>query len=225
MTDKIMYFLCTGNSARSQIAEGLAKKYLSDEYEIHSAGVEITPVNPYAVKVMDEIGIDIMGQTSKLIDMKILNQADVLITLCQDAYERCPVVPNRPKHLHWGLEDPARFEGSDEEKMEVFRKTRDELEELIKQFATEGIQEDMLYFSREASFYDQRDDFGETLTKIREDEGKSRAEFAELLDVNESFLEQAEMNKVKPSKYFIHRLAARTGRDYDAVLNSLYIVG
>lgn len=224
MAKKIIYFLCTGNSARSQIAEGLAKKYLSDDYEVHSAGVEVTPVSPFAIKVMDEIAIDITEQTSKLINMQVLNRANILVTLCQDAYERCPVVPNRPQHLHWGLEDPATFEGSDEEKLEVFRRTRDELEKLIKQFAAEGVQKDMLYFSRETPFFEQKNTFGDTLKSIREEEGKTRAEFAQLLDVNEMFLEQAEKNEIKPSKYFVHRLAMRTGKNYDDVVNSLYVL-
>lgn len=224
MAKKIIYFLCTGNSARSQIAAGLAKKHLGDEYEVHSAGVETAQISPFALRVMDEIGIDISGETSKLVHMDILNKADVLVTLCKDAYERCPIVPNRPTHLHWGIEDPAAAEGSDEEKLAIFRETRDELEELIKRFDAEGVQDDITYISRETPFYEQKNTFGETLTSIRKEQGKSRAEFAQLLDVNELFLEQAENNQFKPSKDFVHRLALNTGKDYEDLVRSLYIL-
>ena len=91
-TKKKIYFLCTGNSCRSQMAEGWAKKYL-DNWEVRSAGLEAQGLNPTAVRVMDEAGVDISAQSSQLIDMENLNQADLVVTLCGDAEERCPMTP------------------------------------------------------------------------------------------------------------------------------------
>src|SRR5690554_253383 len=90
MSKPIIYFLCTGNSCRSQMAEGFGRKYLGDKYDIHSAGIEAHGVNPNAVKVMKEVGIDISNQKSKTIDSELLNRADYVITLCGDAEDACP---------------------------------------------------------------------------------------------------------------------------------------
>lgn len=95
-------------------------------------------MNPWAVKVMAEVGVDISEQTSDVIDIGQLNQADYAITLCGDAHGRCPMTPSHVKRDHWGLEDPARVEGSDEERLYVFKRVRDEIEERIKQFALNG---------------------------------------------------------------------------------------
>src|SRR5690625_2475543 len=99
MQKKSIYFLCTGNSCRSQIAEGWAKKYLSDEWEIKSAGIEAHGLNPLAVKVMSEAGIDISNQTSDLIDFDFLSNADLVVTLCGDAADKCPVTPSHVKKV------------------------------------------------------------------------------------------------------------------------------
>jgi len=124
-------FLCTGNSCRSQMAEGFARYYGGDGMEVYSAGISPAGVNPKAVAVMKEAGIDISAQTSKAIDKNILDQADYIITLCGDARESCPVVPGKVQKRHWPLEDPARAEGSDVEKMAKFRAVRDQISKLV----------------------------------------------------------------------------------------------
>src|SRR5690625_2593798 len=139
MTKKIIYFLCTGNSCRSQMAEGWAKVYLNqDEWEVKSAGIEAHGLNPDAVKAMKEAGIDISNQTSDIIDPEILNNADLAITLCGDAKDNCPVTPPKVKREHWGFDDPARAEGTEEEKWEVFQRVRDEIGDRIRLFAETG---------------------------------------------------------------------------------------
>ena len=138
MTKKTMYFLCTGNSCRSQMAEGLGKKYLSDEWEILSAGIEAHGLNPNAVKAMNEIDIDISNQTSDVIDMETLNNADFVVTLCGDAADKCPMTPAHVKRDHWGFDDPAKAEGTDVEKWATFQRVRDEIGDRIKHFAEKG---------------------------------------------------------------------------------------
>lgn len=135
---KIIYFLCTGNSCRSQIAEGFGKKYLGDEYDVYSAGIEAHGLNPNAVKVMTEKSIDISNQTSDIIDPELLNKADYVVTLCGDANDKCPMTPPHIKRDHWGFDDPAKATGTEEEKWAVFQRIRDEIEVRIKRFAEEG---------------------------------------------------------------------------------------
>ncbi|MGB9780487.1 arsenate reductase (thioredoxin) [Caldanaerobacter sp.] len=132
MAKKILYFICTGNSCRSQMAEGFGKFYGGDDFEVYSGGVEAHGLNPKAVKVMKEIGIDISNQTSDLIDENILFKADYVITLCGDARDKCPALPPSVKSLHWELEDPARAEGTEEEIMRKFREVRDIIKEKVK---------------------------------------------------------------------------------------------
>jgi len=132
-------FICTGNSARSQMAEAYAKyfaKLYGKQVEIYSAGSQPAErVNPYAIRVMEEEGIDMSAHYPKSIEDIPYREFDVVITLCEDAKETCPVVPGA-RMEHWGLPDPAKYEGSEEEKLEFFRKIRDEIkrrvEELIK---------------------------------------------------------------------------------------------
>ncbi|MGK7377536.1 arsenate reductase (thioredoxin) [Planococcus sp. 1R117A] len=138
MTQKTIYFLCTGNSCRSQMAEGWAKEYLGKEWKVYSAGIEAHGLNPKAVKAMAEIGIDIAGQTSDLIDPEILNNADLVITLCGDAADKCPTTPPHVKRDHWGFEDPAKAEGTEEEKWKVFQQVRDDIGRRIKTFSEDG---------------------------------------------------------------------------------------
>lgn len=139
MAKKSIYFLCTGNSCRSQMADGWAKRYLnSDEWEIHSAGIEAHGLNPNAVKAMKEVDIDIANQTSDIIDPEILNNADLVVTLCGDAADKCPVTPSTVKRDHWGFDDPAKAQGTDEEKWAVFQRVRDEIGNRIKRFAETG---------------------------------------------------------------------------------------
>ena len=138
MSKKTLYFLCTGNSCRSQIAEGFGKKYLGTEYEVYSAGIEAHGLNPNAVKVMKEVDIDISKQTSDIIDPDILNKADYVITLCGDANDKCPMTPSHITRWHWGFDDPAKAGGTEEEKWAVFQRVRDEIGQRIKKFAEEG---------------------------------------------------------------------------------------
>ncbi|MFT9848368.1 arsenate reductase (thioredoxin) [Aneurinibacillus sp. REN35] len=135
---KIIYFLCTGNSCRSQMAEGFGEKYLDDKYDVYSAGIEAHGLNPNAVKAMKEKGIDISNQTSDRIDSELLNKADYVVTLCGDANDKCPMTPPHVQREHWGFDDPAKATGTDEEKWAVFQRVRDEIEERIQSFAKEG---------------------------------------------------------------------------------------
>jgi arsenate reductase len=130
---KTIYFLCTGNSCRSQMAEAWGNKYLGNEWTVLSAGIEAHGVNPNAIKAMDEVGIDIRNQTSDIINNDILNSADLVVTLCGHANEVCPVTPPKVKREHWGFDDPAGQEWS------VFQKVRDEIGERIKKFAATGV--------------------------------------------------------------------------------------
>ncbi|MEK4353303.1 arsenate reductase (thioredoxin) [Paenibacillus sp. FSL R5-0744] len=138
MDKKTIYFLCTGNSCRSQMAEGWAKQYLGGEWNVYSAGIEAHGLNPKAVQAMSEVGIDITGQTSDMIDSNLLNNADLVITLCGDAADKCPMTPPKVKREHWGFDDPAKAQGTDEEKWAVFQRVRDQIEERIKRFAETG---------------------------------------------------------------------------------------
>lgn len=125
---KKIYFLCTGNSCRSQMAEGFGKQILGKDWQVKSAGIETHGLNPLAVKVMAEKGIDISQNTSKLIDNNYLNNCDLVITLCGDARDRCPMTPATVQKMHWPLPDPAQATGSEEEVLQVFRQIRDEIE-------------------------------------------------------------------------------------------------
>ena len=134
----VTYFLCTRNLCRSLMAEGFGKKYLGDQYEVLSAGIEAHGLNPNAVKAMKEVDIDISDHTSDIIDNDILNNAAYAITLCGDANDKCPMTPPHVTRYHWGFDDPAKAEGTEEEKWAVFQRVRDEIEARIKRFAKEG---------------------------------------------------------------------------------------
>jgi arsenate reductase (thioredoxin) len=123
-------FLCTGNSARSQMAEAFLRSYAGDRYQAYSAGIEPKEIHPLTKKVMAEIGIDISSQYPKsLKDYMGKIHFGYLITVCSDADERCPsVFPGMGQRLHWDLEDPAKFKGSDEETLNKFREIRDQIE-------------------------------------------------------------------------------------------------
>ncbi|TSB45949.1 arsenate reductase (thioredoxin) [Alkalicoccobacillus porphyridii] len=131
MNKKTIYFLCTGNSCRSQMAEGWAKHYLSNEWDVYSAGIEAHGLNPKAVKAMEKVGIDISNQTSDLIDDQLLLNADLVVTLCGDAADKCPITPEHGTRQHWGFDDPAKARGTDEEKWAFFQRVRDEIGERI----------------------------------------------------------------------------------------------
>lgn len=130
-------FLCTGNSCRSQMAEGIARELGMGLIEAHSAGISPQGVNPLAVAVMQEIGTDISNQASKSTDDALLNTMDIVITLCDNATEACPWTPPRIKRIHWPIEDPAKATGTKAEVMNEFRKTRDEIEQKIRKFIEE----------------------------------------------------------------------------------------
>jgi arsenate reductase (thioredoxin) len=138
MAKKTLYFLCTGNSCRSQMAEAWGKKYLGNEWQVLSAGIEAHGLNPKAVKAMSEVGLDISDQTSDIIDTDILNNADFVVTLCGDAADKCPMTPSHVKREHWGFDDPAKAEGTDEEKWATFQRVRDEIGERIARFSKTG---------------------------------------------------------------------------------------
>jgi arsenate reductase (thioredoxin) len=124
-------FLCTHNSARSQMAEGLLRDLAGDRFEVMSAGTEATHVRPLAVQAMDELGIDISGQESKTLEKYLGSHFDYVITVCDDANEACPVFPGARRRLHWSFEDPAQATGSEEERLRVFQSVRDEIRERI----------------------------------------------------------------------------------------------
>jgi len=131
-------FLCTGNSARSQMSEAFLRKYGGDKFEVHSAGLDPTVINPFTVKVLEEIGIDTSGQFAKSLDSYLGKvHFSYLITVCSKAEERCPIFPGMGTRIHWPFEDPAAFIGSDEEKMEKFREIRDQIEKKIKSWIAE----------------------------------------------------------------------------------------
>lgn len=138
-TKPLVYFLCTGNSCRSQIADGFLNTLGSHLYEVKSAGLEAHGLNPRAVQVMQEAGVDISSNHSDVIDPEILNRADYVITLCGHADEHCPVVRN-PDVIkwHWGFEDPAKATGTEEEIMTQFRHVRDAIKTRIEQFIESG---------------------------------------------------------------------------------------
>lgn len=138
MLKRTLYFLCTGNSCRSQMAEGWGKEILGEDWQVLSAGIEAHGLNPNAVKAMNEVGIDISAQTSDRIDMDILTNADFVVTLCGDAADKCPVTPPHVKRAHWGFEDPAKAEGTEQEKWQVFQSVRDAIGERIREFSRTG---------------------------------------------------------------------------------------
>ena len=130
---KVM-FLCTGNSCRSQMAEGLARELGKGVLEPYSAGLMAAGVHPRAITVMKEIGIDISGQRSKTIDEQLLRTVDMVITLCDNAAEACPWTPPEIKRLHWPIKDPVGTRGTEKEVMEEFRRARDEIKGKIQDF-------------------------------------------------------------------------------------------
>jgi arsenate reductase (thioredoxin) len=135
-------FLCTGNSARSQMSEAFLRKYGGDQFEVYSAGLDPTVINPYTIKVLEEIGIDTSNQYAKALKSYLGNtHFSYLITVCSNAEERCPMFPGMGKRLHWPFEDPAAFEGSDEETTEKFREIRDQIEAKIKEWLATLTQE------------------------------------------------------------------------------------
>ena len=133
---KIM-FLCTGNSCRSQMAEGFARALGKGLIEPCSAGVMPSEIHPKTIQVMKEIGIDISNQTSKGIDEYLLNTMDIVITLCSSAEAMCPMTPPRIKRIHWSIDDPKTATGSEEEVLNAFRSARDEIKKKLEMLIDE----------------------------------------------------------------------------------------
>lgn len=126
--------LCTGNSARSQMAEGLMNHLSHEEWKVRSAGIFPSYVHPLAIRVMEEIGIDISQQTSKPMNQFLNEVFDYIITLCDEAAQSCPTFPGQGKRLHWSFQDPAAAIGTIEERLAVFRRVRDEIRTKIEEF-------------------------------------------------------------------------------------------
>lgn len=135
MKKKRILILCTGNSARSQMAEGILRDIAGDKYEVESAGTIASFVRPQAIAVMAEINIDISGHRSKCLDEFLDQPFDFIITVCDNANEGCPIFPGRSKRIHWSFDDPAAAKGSDDEVLAEFRRVRDEIRERLLSFA------------------------------------------------------------------------------------------
>jgi arsenate reductase (thioredoxin) len=127
MTKTRVLFLCTHNSARSQMAEGLLRHLAGDRFEVVSAGTEATFVRPEAIEAMAELGADISGQESKALERYLGEPFDYVVTVCDDANEACPTFPGAKHRLHWSFRDPSLAAGGEEERLEVFRTVRDEI--------------------------------------------------------------------------------------------------
>ncbi len=140
MIEKIrVLFLCTGNSARSQMAEALLRKYAGERFEVHSAGLEPKGINPYTVQVLEEIGVDTSQHTSKTLQNYIgTAHFGYLITVCSSAEEKCPIFPGMGVRLHWPFEDPAAFAGTSDEILNKFRSIRDQIDQRIQSWLAEN---------------------------------------------------------------------------------------
>lgn len=126
--------LCTGNSARSQMAEGLFRQAGGDRYEVFSAGTKPSLLRPEAIAVMRELGIDISGHRSKSVDEFAGQELDLVITVCDNAQESCPIFPGAAQRLHWPFEDPAAVAGAEDQRLAAFQSIRDQIQERIKLF-------------------------------------------------------------------------------------------
>jgi arsenate reductase len=127
-------FVCTHNSARSQIAEALLQRYGGEDFAVHSAGTEVTRVNPYAIRVLADLGIDWSHARSKSITEFLDQQFDYVITVCDRARETCPVFPGSTNTLHWGLDDPSEVDGTDAERLQAFKRTETEVAARLRPF-------------------------------------------------------------------------------------------
>lgn len=127
-------FLCVANSARSQMAEGLLRNDAGDRFDVYSAGTRPSQVRPEAIAVMRELGIDISGQCSKSVDEFAGQAFDYVLTVCDNAKESCPIFPGGVAMIHRSFDDPAALEGSEEERLGLFRRVRDELRDYLRSF-------------------------------------------------------------------------------------------
>jgi arsenate reductase len=135
---KRVLILCTGNSARSQMAEGLLRYEGESVYEVYSAGTHPSVVNPLAVEAMRERGIDISRHRSKSVEDFFGQEFDYVITVCDNANENCPVFPGQTKRIHWSFDDPAAAVGNEAERLAEFRRVRDEIEARLREFVARG---------------------------------------------------------------------------------------
>jgi len=134
MTKKKVLILCTGNSARSQMAEGILRHLAGDKYEVSSAGTIASFVRPQAIAVMNEIGIDISAHRSKCLDEFLNQHFDYIITVCDNANQTCPTFPGNAERIHWSFEDPAEATGTEEEILTAFRRVRNEISQYMTAF-------------------------------------------------------------------------------------------
>ena len=131
MSKHRVLFLCTHNSARSQMAEGFLRSLAGDRFEVASAGTRATRVHPLAIRAMADVGIDLSGHASKVADELVGQPWDYVITVCDAANEACPLFPEKSSRLHWSFEDPSQATGSDHQRLEVFRRVRDQIRRRI----------------------------------------------------------------------------------------------
>lgn len=140
MSKQTVLILCTGNSARSQMAEGLLRHMAGDRFEVASAGTKPSSVRPEAIQAMDEIGINLEGHRSKSVDEFAGRPIDYVITVCDNAKESCPIFPARTRRMHWPFDDPpGPHEGTHEERIAVFRMVRDQLRERLARELESGV--------------------------------------------------------------------------------------
>jgi arsenate reductase len=132
VTKQRVLFLCTHNSARSQMAEGWLRHLGGDRYEVASAGTEATRVRPLAIRAMAEVGVDVAGQQSKTLERYLAEPWDYVITVCDDANEACPLFPGGKRRLHWSFPDPSKATGTEDEQLAFYRKVRDAIRDRIK---------------------------------------------------------------------------------------------
>jgi arsenate reductase len=132
-------FVCTHNSARSQIAEALLRRDGGPDFEVHSAGTEVSRVNPYAIRVLEDAGIDWRDARSKSVTEFLGQPFDYVITVCDRAREACPVFPGATNRRHWGLDDPSEVEGTDQERLAAFERTRTEVEARLRPFVDDAL--------------------------------------------------------------------------------------
>jgi arsenate reductase (thioredoxin) len=131
---KRVLILCTGNSARSQMAEALLRHDAGDHFDVFSAGVKPSHVRPESIIVMQELGIDLSGHRSKHVDEFAGQQFDYVLTVCDDARESCPIFPSQPAMMHHSFVDPADFQGSEQDRLALFREVRDQIREFLRTF-------------------------------------------------------------------------------------------
>ncbi len=136
MTQRVL-ILCTGNSARSQMAEALLRDLAGDRFDVYSAGTRPSVVNPLAIAVMAERGLDISRNRSKHLNEFITQPFDYVITVCDDAAEACPAFPGRAERIHWSFADPAKADGDEAHRLQVFRQTRDAIEDRLQRWLTD----------------------------------------------------------------------------------------